>query len=169
MTRETLEIVDKEGKTIGTAKRDEIHGNPSLLHKVVHVIVVNNQGDLLLQKRSLNKDVAPGLWDTSVGGHVGYGESIESALIRETYEEIGVFPQRLDFLYSYIHSNNYESELVFTYKLNHNGPFNFNKDEIDELRFWKLEDIRSNLKKGLFSPNFVSEFTMFIELKNTST
>ncbi|MFQ3574572.1 MAG: NUDIX domain-containing protein, partial [Thermodesulfovibrionales bacterium] len=107
MNTEILEIVDKEGNTIGKARRDEIHGNPSLLHKVVHVIVVNDYGDMLLQKRSLKKDVAPGLWDTSVGGHIDCGESIESALIRETMEEIGVIPLRLDFLYSYIHSNDY--------------------------------------------------------------
>lgn len=169
MNTQILEIVDKDGKPIGKATRGEIHGNPSLLHKVVHLIVVNNNGDLLLQKRSLNKDVAAGLWDTSVGGHIDYGESIESALKRETLEEIGIVPQRPDFLYSYIHSNNYESELVFTYKLTHNGPFNFNKDEIDELRFWKIHDIESNLTKGIFSPNFISEFTRYMEISTPQT
>ncbi|MCX8027956.1 MAG: NUDIX domain-containing protein [Thermodesulfovibrionales bacterium] len=161
MKTEILEIVDTDGKTIGRAYRDEIHGNPSLLHKVVHVIVVNDAGELLLQKRSLNKDVAAGLWDTSVGGHVDIGESIESALIRETEEEIGVIPERLDYLYSYIHSNEYESELVYTYLLKHNGPFRYNIEEIDELRFWNLDDIRANIKTGIFSPNFITEFEKY--------
>ncbi|MCX8068898.1 MAG: NUDIX hydrolase, partial [Thermodesulfovibrionales bacterium] len=59
MSEEILEVVNEEGITIGTALRSEIHGNPRLLHKVVHLLVVNQNGHLLLQKRSSKKDVAP--------------------------------------------------------------------------------------------------------------
>ncbi|HIJ60603.1 MAG TPA: NUDIX domain-containing protein, partial [Nitrospirae bacterium] len=76
MDEEFLEIVDADGNTIGTALRSDVHGNPALLHKVVHVLVFNKRGDLLLQKRSLSKDVAPGKWDTSVGGHVSPNEDL---------------------------------------------------------------------------------------------
>jgi isopentenyldiphosphate isomerase len=115
MKEELLEIVNELGQTIGIAPRSEVHGNPSLLHKVVHVLVVNRSGDLLLlQKRSMAKDVAPGLWDTSVGGHIEAGEDLEDALTREMAEELGIESTEIDFLYSYIHTNPHESELVFT-------------------------------------------------------
>jgi isopentenyldiphosphate isomerase len=92
---EILEVVDKYGNVLKLAKRSEIHRNPSLIHRVVHVLVFDKKGRLLLQKRSLNKDVAPGKWDTSVGGHVNPGEDILEAAKREMKEELVYF--RLDY------------------------------------------------------------------------
>ena len=64
MEQEILEIVNETGEVLDQAPRDAIHGNNSLLHRVVHVVVRNGSGDILLQKRSASKDVAPGRWDT---------------------------------------------------------------------------------------------------------
>jgi isopentenyldiphosphate isomerase len=83
MPEEVIEIVDTEGRTIGLRNRSEVHRDPSLLHKVVHVLIFNDAGQLLLQKRSMKKDVAPGKWDTSVGGHVSPGEDLMFAALRE--------------------------------------------------------------------------------------
>src|ERR1700690_2049992 len=90
LKREILEIVDKYGTIIGHAERDVLHRNPSLIHRVVHVLVFNNDGGLLLQKRSMTKDIAPGAWDTSVGGHIDPGEDIWDAARREMSEELGI-------------------------------------------------------------------------------
>ncbi len=161
MQDEILEIVDRQGNTVGTALRSHIHGNPSLIHKVVHVLVFNGDGELLLQKRSMNKDVAPGKWDTSVGGHVPNGEDLTTAAIREMEEELGITPINLKPLYSYIHSNYYESELVFTHLCVHNGPFIFNMEEIDEVRFWDIGNIKKAIGTGLLSDNFESEINRY--------
>lgn len=165
---ELLEIVDENGKTIDTALRSVIHGNPHLIHKVVHVLVFNEKGELLLQKRSRNKDVAPGKWDTSVGGHVPKGEDLFNAALREMEEELGISVKNLRFLYSYIHSNSYESELVYTHSCIHNGPFAFNKEEIEEVRFWSLNEIKDAMGTGILSDNFESEITKYINFFNAS-
>ncbi|HEC98566.1 MAG TPA: NUDIX domain-containing protein [Nitrospirae bacterium] len=162
MGEEILEIVDKAGEVIGRASRAVIHGDNSLLHRVVHVIVVNSSGDILLQKRAMNKDVAPGRWDTSVGGHVDAGETVEEALEREMEEELGIRGREIRFLYTYIHSNPYESELVSTYECLHEGPFNFSKEEIDEVRFRSLHEIKGRLGKGVLSDNFEEEFRRYL-------
>jgi isopentenyl-diphosphate delta-isomerase type 1 len=162
MQEEFLEIVDNEGRTTGYARRSEVHGNPSLLHKVVHVLVFNDEGRLLLQKRSQNKDVAPGKWDTSVGGHISPSEDLIAAAKREMEEELGIVPEDIKPVYSYIHSNHYESELVFTHSCTHNGPFSFNKEEIDEVLFWKIEDIKKAIGSGILSDNFESEITKYL-------
>ncbi len=159
---EFLEIVNQEGEVIGYAKRSEIHGNPLLMHRVVHVLVFNKDGALLLQKRSNNKDVAPGMWDTSVGGHVGIGEDLISSSKREMFEELGITEQEPEFIYSYIHSNHYETELVTTYRCIYDGPIYFNKEEIEEVRFWKLEEINENIGKKIFSDNFENEFKTYL-------
>lgn len=155
---EFLEIVDREGKVISIAHRNIVHGNPAMLHRVVHVLVFNSKSELLLQKRASHKDVAPGKWDTSVGGHVIPGEDIITAAKRETFEELGIIPENLHFLYTYIYSNEYESELVYTYCTVHDGPFEYNKNEIEEVLFWRINEIQNNIGIGCFSDNFKEEF-----------
>lgn len=159
---EFLEIVNQKGEIVGHAKRSEIHGNPSLIHRVVHVLVFNKEGNLLLQKRSKNKDVAPGKWDTSVGGHVGIGEDLIFSSKREMQEELGIVGCEPEFVYSYIHRNHYETELVTTYRCVYDGTISFNESEIDEVRFWKLEEIMENFGKKIFSDNFEDEFITYM-------
>jgi isopentenyldiphosphate isomerase len=159
---ELLEIVNYKGEVIGSAPRSELHGNPSLIHRVVHVLVFNKKGDLLLQKRSLNKDVAPGRWDTSVGGHVGIGEDLSVSSKREMHEELGISACEPEYLYSYIHTNSYETELVTTYFCVHEGDVFFNKEEIDEVRFWSLDEITKAIGTQILSDNFEHEFTNYL-------
>ncbi len=161
MSEEYLEIVDIRGEVIGTAPRSEIHGNPSLMHRVVHVLVFNRNGGILLQKRSMEKDVAPGRWDTSVGGHVDPKESLAEAALREMAEELG-HEGELQFLYSYTHSNPYETELVHTYRCAGEGPFRFDPVEIDEVRFWSMEEIKAALGTGILSDNFEHEIETYL-------
>jgi isopentenyldiphosphate isomerase len=161
-SEEHLDIVNYKGEVMGRALRSEVHGNPSMVHKVVHVLVFNRQGDILLQKRSKNKDVAPGRWDTSVGGHVGTGEDLISSSKREMHEELGIAGHEPEYLYSYIHSNTYETELVTTYRCIHEGQFSFNREEIDEIKFWKVAEIIEATGKKILSDNFEHEFMTYI-------
>lgn len=160
---ELLEIVNRKGEVLDILPRSEIHGNPSLLHRVVHVLVFNRKGELLLQRRSMNKDVAAGKWDTSVGGHVNIGEGLLEAVRREMKEELGITACEPEFLYTYIHSNPYESELVHTYSCIYEGEISFNRDEIDEVRFWSIKEIEKNIGKGIFSDNFEDEISTYIK------
>ena len=78
MRTEWFPLVNEEGETIGKATRKECHSGSKLLHPVIHLHIFNKDGDLYLQKRSMNKDIQPGKWDTAVGGHIDYGESESS-------------------------------------------------------------------------------------------
>ena len=73
--KEIFPIVDKEGNVTGSATRGECHNGSKLLHPVVHMHVFNSRGEVYLQKRPEWKDIQPGKWDTSVGGHIDYGET----------------------------------------------------------------------------------------------
>ena len=167
---EWLPLVDAEGRTIGKARRREVHGNPELLHPVVHCLVRDSSGSLLLQLRSLSKDVQPGRWDTSVGGHVGLDESVEVALLREIHEELGVLVDlsQTAFLHKYVMTNSIESELVYTYVMIHAGPFVPEAQEIDELRFWSMPEIDAALGTSVFTPNFEDEFRRYRMALQTS-
>lgn len=163
---EQLDVVNNKGEVIDTLPRSAVHGDPSLMHMVVHVLVFNADGELLLQKRSMDKDVAPGKWDTSVGGHVNAGEPLAEAVIREMEEELGIDTSVPEFLYTYIHSNDFESERVHTYKCVHEGRVRFQEEEIDEVRAWSVDEIKAALGTGVLSDNFEHEFRTYLDYVN---
>ena len=103
---EWFPLIDEQGNTIGKATRRECHNGSKLLHPVVHLHIINNDGELYLQKRSDKKEIKPGKWDTAVGGHVDWGEEPLVALRREVREEVGV----TDFVPQHVLTYLFESE-----------------------------------------------------------
>ncbi len=86
---EVFDVVDEADEVTGQATRREVHER-GLLHRAVHVFVINRHGELLLQKRSRFKDAHPGVWDSSVAGHLDAGEGYAAAAARELDEEMGI-------------------------------------------------------------------------------
>lgn len=158
MNAECFDLVDEEGRRTGRALRSECHGNPALLHQAVHVFVVNRNGEVFLQKRSETKDIQPGKWDTSVGGHVDAGESPDAAARREAREELGIRNAEPEFLYAYIWRSDVESERIQTYRLRHDGPFTLHPVEISEGAFWSVDRIDQAIGSGVLTPNFEAEW-----------
>lgn len=163
--QEMFPLVDEEGNIIGAATRGECHNGSRLLHPVVHLHVFNSRGELYLQKRPEWKDIQPGKWDTAVGGHVDLGESVEQALRREVREELGITDFTPERVTHYVFESVRERELVFTYKTVYDGPV-YPSDELDGGRFWPVEEIRANLGKGIFTPNFEGEVEKVLLMKN---
>lgn len=160
---EIFPIVDDDGNQISTAPRSTCHdGKSMLLHPVVHFHLFNQKGELFLQKRAATKDLLPGKWDSSVGGHVSPGESIETALRRETAEELGITRIRFTLIEKYIWESQRERELVYSFKGSSEDKPVVNQDEIEEGRFWTIEEIMENLGKGIFTPNFEKEMELLL-------
>lgn len=128
------------------------------MHPVVHLHIFNDAGELYLQKRAMSKDIQPGKWDTAVGGHVDYGERVEEALRREVREELGVTEFTPRFITRYVFESAIEKELVNTFRTVYNGDIHPDTVELEGGRFWTMEEIRENLGKGIFTPNFEQEF-----------
>ncbi len=153
---EMFPVVDEEGNIVGAASRGECHNGSRLLHPVVHLHLFNSKGELYLQRRPLWKDIQPGKWDTAVGGHVDLGESVEMALRREVREELGVTDFTPETVTHYVFDSARERELVFVHRTVYDGLVT-PSEELDGGRFWSLDEIRENLGKGLFTPNFEGE------------
>lgn len=166
---EIFPIVDEEGNELGTAPRSKCHdGKSMLLHPVVHFHLFNSNGELFLQKRASTKDILPGKWDTSVGGHKSPGESTEEALRREVFEEIGLKEFTFHLNKKYIWQSSRERELVFSFTGKSKEAPVTNPEEIETGRFWSLNEIKENLGKETFTPNFEYEFNMlYITISDT--
>jgi isopentenyldiphosphate isomerase len=163
---EWFEVVDRDGRVLCLATRRECHSSRFLRHRVAHVMVCDPQGRVYLQKRSLQKDIQPGKWDTSVGGHLHPGEAPELGARRELAEELGIVTGRpLLWLYRYEMQSPVEIELVETFELIWEGEIHPDPDEIDEGRWWEPQEIRRHLGTEIFTPNFEDEFTRWRSLK----
>lgn len=158
VNQELFPIVNEQGEVIGRATRAECHSGSMLLHPVVHLHIFDSKGRLYLQRRSMNKDIQPGKWDTAVGGHIDYGESVDEALRREVREELGItqFTPIHNFTYNF--RSSVERELVYSYRTIYEGEIKIDPVEIDEGRYWDIDDIIEQLGQGVFTPNFEQEF-----------
>lgn len=166
---ELFPVVDGEGWVTGCATRGECHdGKSMLLHPVVHLHVLSaDLGAILLQRRSMSKDIQPGRWDTAVGGHVDYGETVADALMREAREELGIDASEARPLCRYEWRSERERELVNVHFITADPQsltVTPDPDEVDETRFWTLEEIGSVRGKGVLTPNFERELDRILPL-----
>ena len=155
---EWLPVVDEDGKIIGKAPRSLCHKGEKIVHPVVHLHVINPHGHIYLQKRPLNKLVQPGKWDTAVGGHISFGEDLQTALQREAYEEIGLENFSAKPLGSYRWDTDIESELVYYFLSYDFQKIHLHSDEVEEGRFWGPSQIEKQLGNDVFTPNFEYEY-----------
>lgn len=165
--KEFFPIVNEGGEVIGKASREVCHSQQTpedraaYMHPVVHLHVFSTDGRLYLQQRAMHKDLLPGYWDTAVGGHVMYGETIEQALMREVNEEIGITNYVPEHLETYRYDSSRESEMVHVYRTIYDGPFRWNDGEVMDGRFWTIDELRAAIGQGILTPNLEQELERF--------
>lgn len=157
---EWFPVVEPSGFVVGRSTREYCHSGAKPLHPVIHVHIIDRFGRIYLQKRSMRKDIQPGKWDTAVGGHISYGETILEAVYREASEEIGLFAFNPIYIKSYEFESEIEKELVNVFAAVGSFELQPDLDEVDEGKWWDINNVDANLGKGIFTPNFESEFQM---------
>lgn len=131
MADEIFDIVNERDEPIGRALRSEVHAQ-GLRHRAVHVLVFDEHDRLFLQKRSMLKDMSPGLWDSSCSGHLDAGEDYDAAAVRELNEELGL--KKTDTLERWFRVNactETGNEFCWVYRLRSGGPFVLHPEEIE--------------------------------------
>ena len=161
---ELLDIVDEHGRITGiVVEREEAHRR-GILHRTSHVWIVrekNGQLQILLQKRSEEKDSHPGCYDISSAGHIPAGEDFISSALRELKEELGydAKPEQL----IYCGQRQFEFQQTFHGKLFHDNQvsnvylmwldqepeqFTLQKEEISEVRWMELKECIQKVKSN---------------------
>ncbi|MEK7150726.1 MAG: NUDIX domain-containing protein [Patescibacteria group bacterium] len=151
---EYLNFVDDSDNVLGIASFDDVYSK-ALPHRIVHVLLFNNEGEMAIQLRSEKKTFCPRHWSTAVGGHVQAGESYEDAAQREYQEELGVVSD-LQFLDKFIYSDARMKKFLGIFKAIYPGPFQINPEEVDRVEYFKIDEIKRMIKKGeKFHPELI--------------
>lgn len=131
-TEERFDVVDAEDRVVGSEARSIVH-REKLWHRAVHIFVFNARGELYLQRRSMNKDSAPGKWVSSCSGHVDSGEDYDTAAYRELGEEIGLNrPQNMERVFKEPACRATGNEFVWVYHCHSEGPFVLDPEEVSD-------------------------------------
>jgi len=141
MAEEIFDVVNERDEVIGKRPRSEVH-RLGLMHRATHVLVFNKRGQVFLQKRSMNKDRQPGLWDSSASGHVDSGEDYDTCVVRELREELRLHaretPRRLFKLSASPHT---DQEHVWVYRCDAEGPFELHPEEIERGGWFSRDEV----------------------------
>lgn len=179
---EMLDVCGEDGFPTGrTVSRDEAHRD-GILHRTAHVWVVRPTAagyDVLLQKRSMQKESFPGLYDTSSAGHIPAGEEVVESAIRELREELGIRAEPSDL--EYAGSFRIQYEKVFHGKLFRDnevtrvyvyqkpvecGELILQESEVDEVRWFDLgevaEEIRTSRERFCVPSEGLAVLTRFL-------
>ena len=99
MAKEYFDLLNENGERIGKTKlRSEVHRDGDW-HKAVHIWIINNKGDILLQRRCATKDSNPNMLDISSAGHLSAGDDSLTGAIRELKEELNLDVNKEDLEY----------------------------------------------------------------------
>ena len=141
-------LVDNEDNEIGVMEKMEAH-RKGKLHRAFSVILQNEKGDFLVQKRADNKYHSAGLWSNSCCSHPLPGEDLKKAVGRRLMEEISA-QSEVDFMFKFKYQVSLDNNLV-EHEIDHvfKGIINFvpkpNEEEVSELKFISETDLREDM------------------------
>jgi isopentenyldiphosphate isomerase len=160
MSEEIFDVVNERDEVIGRAPRREVHAR-KLWHRAVHVLVFSSRDEVFLQKRSLKKDTAAGLWDSSSSGHLDSGEDYDACAARELHEEIGLANAKPERVFKIDACAETGWEFCWVYRCRSDGPFRLHPDEIETGAWFTPEEISKRVAER--PQDFASAFRLVWE------
>ena len=153
---EYFDVLDENGNKTGKTKLRSLVHRDGDWHKAVHIWIVNDKNEVLLQKRSPNKDSHPNMWDISSAGHLSAGDDSISGAIREIKEELGVdvYAEQLKLIGIRKKAGKYTSTFINSefndiYLLRLSLDLNkivLQEEEVSEVKYVPLEEFRNMIK-----------------------
>lgn len=182
--REFFDIIDSDGNTTGKVKERSLAHEEGTFHKTAHIWIIrpneDHSFDVLLQKRSKNKDSDPGCYDISSAGHIPAGSEILESALRELKEELGIKAEASDLKFAFWHEVNLKEEFYGRPFLNHelSGVYYYKKpidlnelclqaEEVESVLWMDYEECLAHVIAR--DPKFCVNEEEFIQLKNYVT
>lgn len=155
---ELIEVLDCNGNKTGEIKPKSEIKKAGDYHRAIAVCIVNDNKEILMQRRSKNKKVYANLWSIFVKGHVRAGETSEEACIREISEELGISVELSELKYLYtiqeelIISEDYIERIFFDAFIVHKNvdikDVKVQEEEVEEVKLMHYKDIEELVSNG---------------------
>ncbi|MFA6198323.1 MAG: NUDIX domain-containing protein [Patescibacteria group bacterium] len=146
---EFIDVVNERNQVIGQIAKSELYEKKPH-HRIVHVLLYNDRGEMALQLRSSTVSFCPNHWVTTVGGHVQAGETTEAAAKREMMEEIGV-----DLPLEHVFDAEYLPptlpgviKFLTIFKATYNGPFTPDPNDVAKVEYFPMSEIYKMPDRG---------------------
>ena len=163
---EYLDIVDENDNVIGKEDRDKIYSKGQKNYRTVNILIINDEGKILIQKRTSNRRVFPNRYDFSAAGHLNVGENYIAASYRELKEELGITTPLSEIMYfnPMEHAVNSFKKLFIG---KWNGDFKYDEQAVKGIEFLTIEEILNLIgeNKNLFVPDYYFVFKYIIDNK----
>ena len=147
---EKIVLVNIDDEIVGSAEKMEVH-RKGLLHRAFSIFIINDKGEMLIQKRNDSKYHSGGLWTNSCCSHQRINEELDEAIHRRLQEELGFdckLQEQFDFVYRTVFRDSLiEYELDHVYIGNYSGEVNVNEEEISEFRWISKDELKDKLNK----------------------
>jgi len=162
--RDSLILVDEADHGVGHLSKVLCHEGRGILHRAFSLLIFNGSGELLVQQRSASKRLWPLYWSNSCCSHPRRAETMEAAIQRRLYEELGLrCPLRFLFKFQYqaqFDETGAENELCSVFIGRSSAPVKINNDEILAWRWVTPEALTREMAAGPgnFTPWFILEW-----------
>ena len=155
---EELILVDSDDNEIGYSSKSECHKGLGTLHRAFSIFLFNSSGELLIQKRSVKKELWGQYWSNSCCSHPRKGEDLYEAATRRIQQELSI-ECNLSFLYKFQYQENYnnngsEHELCSVFYGLYDGSIQCNENEVEDWRMISSSQLNEEIGKSntLFTP-----------------
>ena len=161
---EFVVLVDPEDNVVGLMEKQQAHVN-GLLHRAFSIFLFNTKGEMLLQKRAEGKYHSPMKWTNTVCSHPRQEETYLQGAMRRLEEELGIqtdLIEKFHFIYkANVGGGLWEHELDHVFTGIFEDEFQFNQDEVAEVRYISPEDLDREMAEN--PENFTEWFKIILE------
>jgi len=157
-----LDQVNQSDVPVGQVVRRDVFAKHAGF-RVAHVLIVNSEGKLLLQRLALSRKRNPGAWGSSVASYLFASESYEAAAARRVKEELGVTGSLLTFLGKTEMMDDGCLKFIGVFTMSYDGPFTIDRSQILGIEFVSLRSLQRMVDGGArqFTPTFLQVFRFY--------
>ncbi|MEA2038125.1 MAG: NUDIX domain-containing protein [Nanoarchaeota archaeon] len=167
MKEEMVDVIDDNDKVIKTVPRAEIRKN-NLGHRSAHLLIFNSKRELLITKRSEDKDIEPGFYEYPAG-MLSANESYEENAKREIYEEPGIQNPEMEFLFDFRYKDDIRNQFIRVFKVIYDGNIKPMDGEVTDYVFLPKDKLQETIKekKDRFCKNRIAVLEKYLGEKLT--
>jgi 8-oxo-dGTP pyrophosphatase MutT (NUDIX family) len=157
-----IDVVDLNDEPIGVARRNEVFRLQAGF-RVVHDLVFNSLGEILVQQLGMSRNRHPGYWGSSVAAYIFSGESYLEAAERRLAEELGIRNVPLNYVGKTSMVDEGCRKFIAVFTAIYDGPIGFDQSHIETCEFLPLDIIPELQKAGLrnFTPTFLRVLSFY--------